>query len=112
MGLEVLYCIYHFQPLLLTTKVSTKGCFLAYIPTLPHWLGDLSRITPITIGCLIKFCCIYDNSSALQLFNIIMSLFLHLVSLLSFQEIRLIKIYSKSSFFGKSLYSQCRDSYN
>ena len=34
-----------------------------------------------------KFYRIYDYSSAFRLFNIIISLFLHLVSLLSFKEI-------------------------
>ena len=34
-----------------------------------------------------KFCCIYDYSSAFSLFDIVMSLYLHLESCLSFQEI-------------------------
>ena len=53
--LEVLCCIYHFQRLLLTAKVSTKCSFLAYIPALTKRLPHLSCITRISICCLANF---------------------------------------------------------
>ena len=46
-----------------------------------------------------KFYRIYDHSSAFRLFNIIMSLSLHLVSLLSFKEILRIQNLFKIKFY-------------
>ena len=46
-----------------------------------------------------NFCCIYDNSSTFRLFNIAISLFLHLVSFLSFQEIIQIQNLLKVWFY-------------
>ena len=45
-GLEVLHCIYHFQWLLVTKKVSTKCYILVCISTLPHLPRDI-RICPM-----------------------------------------------------------------
>ena len=45
------------------------------------------------------FCCIYDNSSAFRLFNIIILLFLHLLLFLSFQEIIRIQNIFKIEFY-------------
>ena len=87
-----------FLTLVLTLKVSTKCCFLAYIPTLP--LETSTFIMDYTNYYMLsrKFFGIYDHSSAFQLINFIISLLLHLVSFFSFQDIILIQNIFKIQF--------------
>ena len=100
-GLEFLHCIYHFEWLVLTTKVSTKCSYSVYISAL-----RFDKETSTFIMCYIhyyrspcKFYCICDNSSTFRLFNIIISLFLLLVSLMSFKEVIRIQNLFKIQFY-------------
>ena len=63
-GLEFVHCIYPFEWLLWTTKVSTKCCFLAYRSFL-----CFDKETSTFIMCYVHYCrssgkfyLIYDNS--------------------------------------------------
>ena len=56
-------------------------------PVLTRRLPYLSGVTRITMLMYYRIYDISDNSFTFRLFNTIISLFLHLVSLLSFKEI-------------------------